>query len=65
MEDEAVRFAMIPDVKNKARPKSASVTAAAWKAYGSPSARGKQRPPPQPDDMHPRPKTSLMDSLPG
>mmetsp|Transcript_14419 Transcript_14419/g.31214 ORF Transcript_14419/g.31214 Transcript_14419/m.31214 type:complete len:849 (-) Transcript_14419:326-2872(-) len=45
------------------RPRSASVTAAAWKAYGSPSARGHPRPVAAPDLMHPNPKSSVIDSF--
>eukprot|EP00798_Chlamydomonas_sp_ICE-L_P000242 gene242-4007_t len=46
------------------RVQSASYSAAAWKAYGSPSARGMpSRPPPAPDAMHL--KASVVDSMRG
>ncbi|KAG1673073.1 hypothetical protein FOA52_013142 [Chlamydomonas sp. UWO 241] len=51
--------------RSKARPRSASINAAAWKAYGSPRLRGAPRKPVVPDLMHPNPKTSVIDSLPG
>ena len=52
-------------IKHKARPKSSSVNAAAWRAYGSPSARGMPRKSPSPDNTHPNPKSSIIDTMPG
>ena len=49
---------------HKARPSSSSVNAAAWRAYGSPSARGFPRKSQAPDSPTPSPK-SQFDATPG
>ncbi len=52
-------------LRSKARPKSACVSAAAWKAYGSPRARGIVRPPPAPSPAHPKSAAQGGDALGG
>lgn len=54
-------FVAVP--QRKSRPKSASVTAAAWKAYGSPKLRGQVRAYSPPSPIHPKAMQQGTDPL--